>query len=71
MHYYQFHIGDWALHTSHLTLEEEAVYRRILDFYYDTETPIPEDTSAVARRLRLGSHADLVPVILSEYSFQP
>lgn len=67
MNYYQFHISDWALHTSHLTLEEEAVYRRLLDFYYDTEAPIPKETQPVIRRLRLGSHAEIVGAILQEF----
>ncbi|WP_405120718.1 YdaU family protein [Pseudomonas leptonychotis] len=67
MNYYQFHISDWALHTSHLTLEEEAVYRRLLDFYYDTESAIPEETNQVIRRLRLGNNAALVASILSEF----
>ena len=67
MHYYQFHISDWVLHTSHLTLEEEAVYRRLLDYYYDTERPIPIKTQSVIRRLRLGLHSDIVDLILNEF----
>tara|TARA_R110002050_G_scaffold194733_2_gene329549 strand:+ start:564 stop:1037 length:474 start_codon:yes stop_codon:yes gene_type:complete len=67
MHYYQFHIADWVLHTSHLNIEEEAVYRRLLDYYYDTEQPIPIETQWVIRRLRLGSHSDLVGLILEEF----
>jgi uncharacterized protein YdaU (DUF1376 family) len=67
MHYYQFNIGDFALHTSHLTLEEEAIYRRLLDYYYDTELPIPKETQPVIRRLRLGSHADMTNQILREF----
>lgn len=67
MNYYQFHISDWALHTSHLTLEEEAVYRRLLDYYYDTESPIPEKTQPVIRRLRLGSYEVIVDSILAEF----
>ncbi len=67
MHYYQFNIGDFALHTSHLTLEEEAIYRRLLDYYYDTESPIPKETQPVIRRLRLGSHADMTNQILREF----
>ena len=69
MHYYQFNIGDWALHTGHLSLEEEAVYRRILDFYYDTELPIPKDTKLVIRRLRLSAHSEIVDIILDEYFY--
>jgi len=67
MHYYQFNISDFALHTSHLTLEEEAVYRRLLDHYYDTEKPIPKETQRVIRRLRLGSYVSEVEQILGEF----
>jgi len=67
LHYYQFHIADFSLHTSHLTLEEEAVFRRLLDHYYDTESPIPKETQPVIRRLRLVSYAEIVQSILSEF----
>jgi uncharacterized protein YdaU (DUF1376 family) len=67
LNYYQFHIGDWALHTSHLTLEEDAVYRRLIDFYYDSESPIPTETQPVIRRLRLGLYSETVALILVEF----
>ena len=67
MHYYKFNIADWALHTAHLSLEEEAIYFRLINHYYDTEQPIPLETQPVIRRLRLGNDSDLVNVILSEY----
>ncbi len=67
MHYYQFDISAWAIHTSHLTVEEEGVYRRLLDYYYDTELPIPEETKSVIRRLRLVNHEDIVASILNEF----
>jgi uncharacterized protein YdaU (DUF1376 family) len=67
LNYYQFHIGDWALHTSHLTLEEDAVYRRLIDFYYDSESPIPTETQPVIRRLRLGLYSETVALILGEF----
>tara|TARA_R110000782_G_C14746389_1_gene406692 strand:- start:328 stop:1125 length:798 start_codon:yes stop_codon:yes gene_type:complete len=67
MHFYPFNIGDFALHTSHLTLEEEGVYRRLLDFYYDTELPIPIKTQTVIRRLRLGSYGETVALVLEEF----
>lgn len=67
MHYYQFNISVWSLHTSHLTLEEECVYRRLLDYYYDTEKPIPEETKSVIRRLRLVNYESIVGQILSEF----
>lgn len=67
MHYYQFHIADFTLHTTHLSLEEEAVYRRLLDYYYDTEKPIPKETNAVIRRLRLVNYAAIVESVLNEF----
>ena len=67
MHYYPFNIGDFSLHTSHLTLEEEAVYRRLLDYYYDTEQPIPVETQRVIRRLRLVNYESTVDTILDEF----
>lgn len=67
MHYYPFNIGDFNLHTSHLTLEEEGVFRRLLDFYYDTESPIPLITQPVIRRLRLVNYESIVESILEEF----
>jgi len=65
MHYYQFHIGDYISHTIHLSSEEDLAYRRLLDMYYDTEQPIPNNIPLVSRRLRLGS--DVVQTVLDEF----
>jgi uncharacterized protein YdaU (DUF1376 family) len=67
MHYYKFNIADWNLSTSHLSLQEEAVYFRLVNYYYDTEKPIPKETQSVIRRLRLGSDTDIVELILDEF----
>jgi uncharacterized protein YdaU (DUF1376 family) len=67
MHYYQFNIGDWGLGTSHLSLEEEAIYLRLINHYYDTEKPIQEETQWVIRRLRLGADISIVESVLSEF----
>ena len=67
MNYYSWHIADYALHTTHLTLEEDGVYRRVLDYYYDTEAPIPRKTQPVIRRLRLVSHVETFESILKEF----
>lgn len=67
MHYYKLNISDWNLATAHLSLEEEAVYFRLINFYYDSEQPIPIETQSVIRRLRLGSHSDTVGLILNEF----
>lgn len=59
MHYYSFHIGDYRSATTHLSNDEDLAYRRLLDMYYDTEKPIPLDTTWVARRIRID------PVVVS------
>ncbi len=65
MHYYNFNIGDYMKHTLHLTPEEDLAYRRLLDMYYDTESPIPNNILLVSRRLRMGS--DVVESVLKEF----
>jgi len=65
MNFYQFHVGDYAKHTAHLTSDEDLAYRRLLDLYYDTEAPIPNNIPRVSRRIRVGS--DAVANVLSEF----
>ena len=65
MRYYQFNIGDYRSSTTHLSNEEDLAYRRLIDMYYDTEKPIPLETQAVSRRLRLG--LDVVESVLKEF----
>ena len=67
MHYYKFNIPDWHLATSHLSLEEEAVYFRLLNYYYDTERAISLETQTVIRRLRLETHSVMVGLMLEEF----
>ena len=67
MHYYKFNIKDWSRDTAHLSVEEEGVYRRLLDQYYESEMPIPEQTQQVIRRLRLSGHEESVALILGEF----
>jgi uncharacterized protein YdaU (DUF1376 family) len=55
VNYYPFHIGDFRSGTLHLSDAEELAYRRALDWYYDTEQPIPLETQWVSRRLRVDS----------------
>ena len=70
MHYFQKNIADWAMATAHLSLEEEAVYSRLIDFYYDNEGPIPEnpeETRLALRKLRLQNYQKIVKLILPQY----
>lgn len=67
MHYYKFNIADWNLGTAHLSLVEEAIYFRLINFYYDTEQPIPLETQSVFRRLRMGSESVVAQQIIDEF----
>jgi len=67
MHYYKFNIAGWTLSTAHLSLTEEAIYFRLINYYYDTEKPIPVETHSVFRRLRMASESDTANSILEEF----
>jgi len=67
MHYYQFNIGDYQSHTSHLSDIEDLVYRRLLDWYYLHECPIPFDLNEISRQIRMRSHSDCIASVLQEY----
>ena len=67
MHYYQFNIGDYQSHTSHLSETEDLVYRRLLDWYYLHEIPIPLDVAEVSRQIRMRSHTESIAIVLQEY----
>lgn len=67
MHYYKFNVAAWAKETSHLTLKEEAIYLRLINFYYDHEKPIPLKTHLVLRKLRIADESELVDLILEEF----
>ena len=67
MHYYQFNIGDYQSHTSHLSETEDLVYRRLLDWYYLHEIPIPLDEAEVSRQIRMRSHTESIAIVLQEY----
>ena len=67
MHYYQFNIGDYKSHTEHLSEMEDLTYRRLLDWYYLHESPIPLDVDQTARQIRMRSHTDCIAQVLQEY----
>ena len=67
MHYYQFNIGDYKSHTSHLTIIEDIAYRRILDFYYLHEKPLPIEPMQVARLIIMNEHVEQVKQVLTEF----
>lgn len=65
MHHYPFHIKDYQCDTVHLTNEQDLVYRRLLDFYYDTESPIANDKQKLSVRLRVAEHT--LSEVLAEF----
>lgn len=69
MNYYPFHIGDYLSATRHLSWEEDAAYRRMLDTYYTTEKPLPLDERAVCRLVlaTTESQREAVAVVLQEF----
>jgi uncharacterized protein YdaU (DUF1376 family) len=72
MHYYKHHIGDYRRDTAHLSLLEHGVYRQLLDWYYLEESPIPNETQVVYRRLaaRTDGEQRAVDAVLSDFFTQ-
>lgn len=69
MNHYPHHIGDFNSATRHLTFVERALYRELLDLYYDTERPLNADVSKIARRV-LANTEELraaLEVVLEEF----
>ena len=67
MHYYQFNIGDYASHTRHLSLIEDAIYRRLLDVYYLHERPLNAGITSVTRQINAKEYENEVKIILEEF----
>lgn len=70
MNYYSFHIGDYAVHTRHLSPMEDLAYRRLLDLYYTREGALPPDTLVIARLLGMKDHYPEVENVLCEFFLQ-
>lgn len=67
MHYYQFNIGDYHTHTSHLELIEDLAYRRMIDWCYLHESPLPESTDEIAKRIRMKNECKCIASVLHEF----
>lgn len=52
MNYYKRFMGDYAKDTAHLSLIEHGAYTLLLDHYYATEQPLPEDYASLYRICR-------------------
>jgi len=67
MHYYQFNIGDYQSHTSHLSETEDLAYRRMLDWCYLHEKPLPVDPEEISRLVRMRTHSESIAIVLEEF----
>ena len=66
MNYYPFHVGDYTSHTAHLEPMEDLAYRRLMDLYYTTESPLPSATEC-ARLIRMKAFLNEVAGVLTEF----
>jgi len=69
MNYYPHHIGDFNNATRDLDRIERSVYRDLIEYYYDTESPIPEDFDYICRKVLAKSNEErsAVEYVLKEY----
>ena len=67
MHYYQFNIGDYKSHTDHLDLLEDLAFRRMMDWCYLHESPLPLDLNVIAKKILMRSHTDSIAAVLEEF----
>ena len=67
MHFYQFHIGDYASHTQHLDPLEDIAYRRMIDWCYLNESPLPKDIKEIARIIRMREECERIANVLREF----
>lgn len=70
MNYYPHHIGDFNHATRHLTRVERALYRELIELYYDTERPLNAgDFPGLCKRVLATSEEEQVAVasVLKEF----
>lgn len=69
MNYYEHHLGDYMRDTSHLSIIEDCVYRRLLDAYYIRERALPIDAKECCKLARAASknEREAVAYVLREF----
>lgn len=67
MNYYEHHLGDYLRDTAHLSMLEDAAYRRLLDRIYSTEQGIPADQVYRVVRARAKDEQAAVDAVLAEF----
>lgn len=69
MNYYEHHLGDYMRDTAHLSMIEDAAYRRLIDAYYVREKPLPAEHRECWKLARAVSKSerDAVDYVLREF----
>ncbi len=69
MNYYEHHLGDYMRDTAHLSMLEDAAYRRLLDAYYIRERALPGDLRECYKLARATSRSEreAVSYVLKEF----
>lgn len=69
MNFYKHYMGDYQRDTMRLSMMEDGAYRRLLDEYYATETPLPADAEECYRAARATTAAERAAVdkVLERY----
>ena len=67
MNYYERHLGDYAKDTSHLSMLEHGAYTLLMDRYYGTEKPIPQNQVYRVTRANSKDERKAVDAVLSEF----
>lgn len=69
MYWYSHHIGDFNRSTGHLSFVEKAAYHLLIERYYDTEEPLPNDVEKIKRLVgcRTPAERKAVDTILAEF----
>lgn len=69
MQYYKRYMGDFIRDTGHLTLTERGAYDALLDHYYATMAPLPNDLAVLVRIARAQTKAEVeaVRTVVEQY----
>lgn len=67
MYHYQHHIGDFNNATRHLSRIERSIYRDLIELYYDTESPLPDNLQWLCRRILANECSTDVERMLNEF----
>jgi len=69
MHYYTFNPKDYMSKTHYLSITEDLAYRRMLDYCYLNEKPLPPDIDEVAIVIGMRTHNESIATVL-RYFFE-